>query len=142
MKTLLLFLGISLVTISCGTRDNEKNIAVASLMFEAFNQHDWEKMTSYYSDEALFLDPSYGTEYVTKSRKETAGKYAELQKMFPNIRDHIVGMYPSGDKVTVEFVSSGTLGDTLKFQLPIVTVLTFKAGIIIKDATYYDQENP
>jgi ketosteroid isomerase-like protein len=65
-----------------------------------------------------------------------------MQKMFPDLHDELVGVYPSGDKVTVEFVSTGTMSDSIKFSLPIVTVLTFENGLIVKDATYYDLENP
>jgi hypothetical protein len=107
-------------------------------MFDAFNQHDWSLMTSYYSVSAEFLDPSFGQEYVSKTREETADKYAAMQKMFPDIHDDIVGIYPSGNKVTIEFISSGTSADGAKFKLPIITVLTFGDGLILRDATYYD----
>ena len=123
-------------------REDQQNVAVATKMFEAFNRHEWDSMAGYYADPAQFLDPSFGMEYVSKTRRETAAKYGEMAEMFPNIHDEVVGMYPSGDKVTVEFVSTGTMGDTLSFKLPIVTVLTFKDGLIVRDATYYDQENP
>jgi len=123
-------------------RDGQQNVAVAAKMFAAFNRHTWDSMAGYYADPALFLDPSFGTAYVSKTRRETASKYRELAVMFPDIHDKVVGMYPSGDKVTVEFVSTGTMGNTLAFKLPIVTVLTFKDGLIVRDATYYDLENP
>lgn len=128
---------------SCtSTESNDKNVETARAMFEAFNRHDWNAMTNYYAESASFLDPSFGQEYVSKTRKETAAKYAEMQKMFPDLHDELVGVYPSGDKVIVEFVSTGTISDSVKFSLPIVTVLTFENGLITKDATYYDLENP
>jgi ketosteroid isomerase-like protein len=132
------------VASSCSppARDDERNTAVARKMFEAFNRHAWDTMAGYYADTALFLDPSFGTEYVSKTREETAAKYHEMEAMFPNIHDEVVGMYASGDKVTVEFVSTGTMGDTLNFKLPIITVLSFKEGLIVRDATYYDLQNP
>jgi ketosteroid isomerase-like protein len=111
-------------------------------MFEAFNQHDWQKMASYYSEDAKYLDPSYGIEYVSKTRNDMATKHAAMEKLFPDIHDHPIGIYPSGDKVTVEFVSTGTASDSINFKLPIVTVLTLKDGLIVQDATYYDLENP
>jgi ketosteroid isomerase-like protein len=58
--------------------------------------------------------------------------------MIPNIHDEIVELYAVGDKVVIEFVSTGTINDTLQFKLPIVSVLTLKDGKIFKDATYYD----
>jgi ketosteroid isomerase-like protein len=142
-QVLWVFLGIALLTASCSTQNEaDKNVALANAMFDVFNKHEWQKMCAFYSENALFLDPSFGPEYVTKTRQEISAKYAEMEKLFPDIHDHVVGSYPSGDKVTVEFVSTGTISDSLKFKLPIITVLTFKDGLIIKDATYYDQENP
>jgi ketosteroid isomerase-like protein len=139
----LILCGWSLLCIGCSPKDAaDHNITITNAMFDAFNQHDWQKMASFYSEEASFLDPSYGQEYVVKTRQEIVAKYAELEKILPDIHDAIVGIYPSGDKVTIEFISTGTISDTLKFKLPIVAVLTFKDGVIIKDATYYDQENP
>jgi steroid delta-isomerase-like uncharacterized protein len=137
----LLWISLMVFCASCSGSENP-NVAVAQKMFDAFNKHDWQSMAAYYSDDALFLDPSFGKDYVTKSREETIEKYKGYEQMFPDLHDEVVGMYASGDKVTVEFVSTGTSGDTLSFKLPIVTVLTFKDGVIIKDATYYDQENP
>jgi ketosteroid isomerase-like protein len=121
---------------------HDRNLTTAGKLFETFNRHDWKAMAELYADTASFLDPSFGMEYVRKTRTETAAKYAELQALFPDIHDEVVGMYPSADKVTVEFVSTGTAGDTLSFKLPIITVLTFKDGVIVRDATYYDLENP
>jgi ketosteroid isomerase-like protein len=139
MKQLLALLFVCGV-FSC-TSPLDKNTDTAVKIFEAFNTHDWEKMASYYSDPALFMDPSYGKSFVSKSRKETVAKYRELQHMFPDVTDQVTGVYPSGDQVIVEFVSTGTNSEGASFTLPIICVLTFKDGLIIKDATYYDQEN-
>lgn len=114
------------------------NIKVAMQMFAAFNQHDWKKMANYYIEEAQFLDPAYGTEYVKKRREEIIVKYAGMEKMSPDIHDEIAGVYASGDKVIVEFVSSGSLKNGEKWSLPICSILTIKQGKIIKDATYYN----
>jgi ketosteroid isomerase-like protein len=143
MKSFIVILTGVLLTIGCTqSGSSEKNAAVAAQLFDAFNRHDWQEMTSFYAEDASFLDPSYSKEYVTKSRKETIEKYTEMEKMFPDIRDEVVATYPSGDVVTVEFVSTGKMNDSISFRLPIISVLTFKDGLIIKDATYYDLENP
>lgn len=107
-------------------------------MFEAFNRHNWQAMANYYSQTASFLDPSFGTAYVDKTREETVAKYAEMEKMFPDVHDEIKGIYPSEDKVIVEFIASGTGPDSVRLKLLIISVLTFKDGLIVKDATYYD----
>jgi ketosteroid isomerase-like protein len=134
--------GLMLVVGCTSVGNEETNVNIATKLFDAFNKHEWQTMASYYAEEALFLDPSYGKEYVSKTRTETSAKYAEMESMFPDIHDEVVGVYPSGDVVTVEFVSTGSMNDSVKFKLPIISVLTFKNGQIIKDATYYDLENP
>jgi ketosteroid isomerase-like protein len=143
MNRYLSFITGSLLLIGCAAVDNgEKNAVIAAKLFEAFNKHDWQAMTSYYSENASFLDPSFGKDYVSKTRTETAAKYAEMESMFPDIHDEVVGIYPSGDIVTVEFIATGSMNDSIRFTLPIISVLTFRNGLIVKDATYYDQENP
>jgi ketosteroid isomerase-like protein len=115
--------------------------AVARLLFERFNQHDWEGMAALYTDTAEFKDPSFGKGIVKQTRAETVKKYKELNALFTNFRDSIVNVYPSGDKhVTVEFISKGTAPDGTLFELPIITVFTVENGFISKDFTYYDNQ--
>lgn len=114
---------------------------VARLMFERFNQHDWEGMAALYTDTAEFKDPSFGKGIVKQTRAETVKKYKDLNAMFTNFRDSVTAMYPSGDKhVTVEFISKGTAPDGTVFELPICTILTVENGFITKDFTYYDNQ--
>lgn len=146
MKTNYLFLlGFALLA-SCGSQPTPSapdatstaNVEIARKMFDAFNQHNWELMASYYSDSAVFLDPTLGIDYVHLTHQDIVGKYEELSKTIQNLQDDVKGIYPSGDKVAVEFVSTGTLPDSSALYLPIATVLTIKDGKIVKDATYYD----
>ncbi|MFM7851529.1 MAG: nuclear transport factor 2 family protein [Flammeovirgaceae bacterium] len=116
------------------TNQNEK---LAQEMFAAFNRHDWKGMAEYYADTAEFLDPSYGTEFVKKTRTETISKYAEMEKMFPNVHDEVVTIFSRGDKVAIEFISTGSANGE-KFKLPISTVLTIVNNKIVRDATYYN----
>ncbi len=118
-----------------------KNVVIVTSMFDAFNRHDWKAMADHYIDSASFLDPSFGKEYIIQSKAALASKYEEMQKFLPDIHDDIVGLYPSGDKVSIEFISTGTMPDGTKFSLPISCILTLENGKIVKDATYYDQEN-
>jgi ketosteroid isomerase-like protein len=136
----ILFLATAFAFISCAPSAEKQNTERATQMFEAFNAHDWQKMTSFYSPNADYLDLSYGLEYVKKSSTEIVEKYSGMLKMFPNIQDEVKGMYAAGDKVTVEFISTGSSGDSIKFTLPICAVLTFQNGKIIRDATYYDNQ--
>jgi len=135
-----LFVFVWICCSACLSSDNklqEQNVVVVKSMFEAFNKHDWKAMADHYSDSASFLDPAYGTEYVVQSRSEMIQKYNELHAMFPDVHDEVVGLYPSGDKVAVEFVSTGR-NDSVSFTLPISCILTLKDGKIVRDATYYD----
>lgn len=136
-----LFLGgMLLILAACTSAENqvEKNTLVAQKLFEAFNKHNWKAMSELYTEQAQFLDPSFGPELVIKSRSETIAKYSEMQAAFPDIQDTIQNIYPSGETVTVEFISTGTAPDGTIFSLPIVSILTIRDGLIVKDATYYD----
>lgn len=96
-------------------------------------------MAEMYADTAEFKDPSLGAGIVKQTHKQTSTKYAELNKIFPNLHDNVVATYPSGEKhITVEFISTGTAADGSKFELPICTIFTIENGKITKDFTYYD----
>lgn len=123
------------------TDTNTQNELKARSLFDAFNQHSWDKMAACYADTARFLDPSFGQRYVKKTHKETAAKYSQMQQLFPDIHDELKSVTASGDKVFIEFVSSGSAKGH-KWTLPICTVLTFKSGLVISDATYYDNSMP
>lgn len=140
----VVFIVIVFIAIGCKSApdsDETKNVAVANAMFDAFNKHQWEAMAGYYAEPASFLDPSFGPTYVNKSRAEVADKYRSMEGMFPDIHDELTGIYPYEDKVVVEFVSTGKASDSVHFSLPIITVLTIKDGLIVKDATYYDNQD-
>jgi ketosteroid isomerase-like protein len=107
--------------------------------FEHFNNHDWKKMAEMYTPTAEFKDPSLGSGLVKQTSAQIVEKYSGLQQAFPDVRDEIVKMYPSGDQhVIVEFVSKGTAPDSTTFELPICTIFTFQNGKISGDYTYYD----
>jgi hypothetical protein len=66
---------IVIAAFSCSSGDTSmKKAELVKQMIDAFNRHDWEKMAGYYTEKADFLDPSFGTEYGPKSRKETVEK--------------------------------------------------------------------
>ncbi len=140
MKTLLICAAV-LVSASAALHagDADTNVALVEQMFEAFNQHDWKKMASYYADNAAFLDPTLGAEEVKQSHADIVKKYSNLQKMAPDIHDDIQHIHAAGNTVVVEFVSSGSAPDGTKWKLPICTVLTLADGKIIRDATYFDK---
>jgi ketosteroid isomerase-like protein len=116
----------------------EKNVAHVKSMFDAFNRHDWKAMSEHYADSALFLDPALGAAYVYQSHQEIIDKYSAMQELFPDIKDSVITLFGKGDKVAVEFISSGASGDSIKFALPISCILTLDKNRIVKDATYYN----
>lgn len=143
MRISITIIAVAMVVLSCKPPENKSanNVALTQKMFDAFNNHQWEAMANCYTDSALFLDPAFGKTYVKQSRAETMEKYSRFQRAFPDIHDEIGAMYPSDNKVIVEFSSTGKMANGESFQLPIITVLTFENNLIVKDATYYDVEN-
>lgn len=144
MKQLALLFFTVFALISCNNQhkkstletDNEK---LVKQYFEHFNNHAWTKMANMYSEISEFKDPTLGQGIVKQTRQQIIDKYSELNKVFPDLHDQIIQIYPSGDKqIIVEFVSSGTAPDHSKFELPICTILTIENGIITKDFTYFD----
>ncbi|WP_115375932.1 nuclear transport factor 2 family protein [Adhaeribacter pallidiroseus] len=116
-----------------------KNMDVVKQYFEHFNNHDWEKMAEMYSETTAFKDPSLGQGIVKQTREQIAQKYSELNEAFPDLKDDVIQVYPSGENhIIVEFVSSGTAPDDSKLELPICTIFTIENGKIVKDFTYYD----
>lgn len=150
IKTLITLFAI-FTLLSCNNQ-NQKNMTatdnekLVKQYFEHFNNHQWTKMANMYSEISEFKDPSLGQGIVKQTRQQIIDKYSELNKVFPDLHDQVIQIYPSGDKhIIVEFVSSGTAPDNSKFELPICTILTIENGIITKDFTYFDnfdeQEN-
>jgi len=107
-------------------------------MFEHFNNHAWDSMALMYADTATFLDPTLGDNPIRRTRTQTVATYKSLQHTIPDVHDSLTHVFACGNKAVVEFISTGTLPGGGKLYLPICTVLTFENGLIIKDATYYD----
>lgn len=145
MKKGITILAAIFVLASCNnqnqskTMDTTKNEKVVKQYFEYFNSHNWKKMAEMYTETADFKDPSLGQGIVKQTRKQIEEKYAGLNEVFPDLKDSIVQIYPSGEKyIIVEFISSGTALDNSKFELPICTIFTIENGMITKDFTYFD----
>ncbi len=118
---------------------SEQNVEIVNKVYEHFNEHNWTAMADLYSNPAEFKDPAFGLEAVQQTREEIAAKYKEMGEMFPDIKDEVVKVYPSGaNHVVVEFVSYGSAPDGTKWSLPICTIFTVENGQITKDYTYYN----
>lgn len=144
-KVIVLVIAVFAIS-SCNNNQNQakimessKNEKVVQQYFEYFNKHQWKKMSEMYTETADFKDPSLGNGIVKQTRQQTEEKYAELHKVFPDLHDKIIQIYPSGEKhIIVEFVSTGTAPDNSKLELPICTIFTIENGLITKDFTYFD----
>jgi len=141
MKNSILTLAI-LALMSCNSSksgistDNEK---LVTLYFEHFNKHEWAAMANMYVENAEFKDPTLGQGIVKQTRQQIIDKYSELNKVFPDLNDKVLQIYPSSEKhIIVEFVSKGTALDGSTFELPICSILTIENGLITKDFTYFD----
>lgn len=144
MKHLTILFFAIFAFISCSNQNNKSrattdNEILVKQYFEYFNNHEWTKMANMYAEISEFKDPSLGQGIVKQTRQQIIDKYSELSKVFPDLHDQVIQIYPSGDKhIIVEFVSSGTAPDSSKFELPICTILTIENGVITKDFTYFD----
>ena len=130
MKQMLFLSLILLLSVSCSENkptivDNKmaQNQAVIEQLYTHFNNHDWVKMASLYTDTADMKDPAFGLKMVKMSQADIIKKYQELNAMMPDVRDDVVKMYHSENHVIVEFISSGTAPDKSKFELPIFSFI-------------------
>ena len=138
---LILLLLITLFSRNNSSNQSSQNQTIVKQLYEYFNNHEWQKMADLYVEITDFKDPSFGTEITKQTRQQTVQKYAEMFKMFPDIKDEVVQMYDSGNNiVVVEFISTGTAPDGTKFKIPICSIYTIENGKIVKDFTYYDNQ--
>ncbi|MDI9869027.1 nuclear transport factor 2 family protein [Flectobacillus roseus] len=143
MKNLFVILSLSAFW-GCQSQKEDANKqkaeAFVKTYFEHFNRHDFKAMAAMYVDSAEFKDPSFGTGIVRQSQQQTVVKYTELAKMFPDLRDSVISIYPSDtNHIIVEFISKGSMPSS-KFELPICTIFTLQNGKITKDFTYYNNQ--
>lgn len=117
----------------------DEEIKVATKMITYFNAHDWKKMAALYTESALFPDPSFGKKTIRQTHQQTAEKYAQLQSMFPDIKDSIVSINGAEEnKIVLEFISTGKAKDITVLLMHVCSILTIKNGKITEDHTYYD----
>jgi len=129
---------LSVIAVVCSVTacsKDDTNLTAAHNIFKAFNAHDWQTMLNYYADDAVFEDPAFAEP--VRDRSTMQQHHRQLQNQFPDIYDSVRNVSASGERVVVEFVSKGTSHDGQRFSLPICTILTFRNGKVVRDATYY-----
>jgi predicted SnoaL-like aldol condensation-catalyzing enzyme len=135
MKRLVSIIGLAILA-AC--KQPAKQEQLVETYFTHFNNHNWQAMANLYTDTTCMKDPAYGQQAVNMSRAEIVQKYKALQEQVPDVKDSVVAVYPFGNGITVEFVSSGTGPDGKPFTLPVCTIFTIVNGKICGDLTYYD----
>lgn len=118
------------------------NVATIRQMFDAFNAHDWKKMTTFYANPYQALDPAFGMKHINQAHDEMLKHYSGLEAFSPDVKDSLILVEPVGkNKILVQFVSKGTMTEPkMPWSLPICSILTLENGKIIADETYYDNE--
>ena len=126
---------------------NQNPQQIVESMFAAFNRHDVEAMAALYSDDAFIDSPDFDAP--KRGQQAIREIYTKYFRQTPDIRDDVKSIVACGDKVFVEFVSSGTIENPpsyappqmkgKKFAVKMVSVLEIKNGKIVRDVIYYNQ---
>lgn len=104
MKTyLIILLLVQGILVHAQHSSTELHRQIALAVFQSFNEHDCEKMTSYYHGEVIIQDP--GEPDVVKGTSGMVEKFAGYAAYVPDIQDSIVHLYVMDNHVVVEFIS-------------------------------------
>ena len=140
MKTYLIILLFAVHFNADGQNTEEqRNTIIALAVYQSFNDHNWEKMASYYDSQVIITDPDETEAIVGVTGMPD--KYAAYAAHIPNIQDSVVNLYAFDHHVVVEFIAYGTTLDGEPFSLPICSIMTLENGKITREANYYDLKN-
>lgn len=118
---------------------NDDAAALVRAFFDAFNRHDLDAVVGVYAPDALlessdFDAPRHGREGARRT-------YAELFAALPTVHDELKSIVVDGASVAVEFESRWDAhGEVPAGKLAFATIFTLRAGLIARDATYFDAE--
>lgn len=114
-------------------------IRIIKAVTEAFNKGEWDKIFSYYSDDAIYIDEPKDHAPVYLTKNEVRIKYIDFRNNYPDLQDSIIGINFQNNEATVDMYITGTsekTGESFKNRARIV--LTFnEQDIIIKDRTIF-----
>lgn len=147
MKQRNLYLGIALSVLciagaaaSEASRESDPKV-VTQKLFDAFNRHDMATLSQLYAGDAEITSPDHPKPL--HGPEGVRAIYTPLFTTFPDITDHLRSMTVQGDRVAVEFVSTGCKATGKEcFSLPIATFLTMRRGRIVRDASYFNAVVP
>lgn len=115
-----------------------KNIALTRDLIGAMNEHNWEKMASFYVDSPMMMTASGGTAFKKSSHKEMIEEHTGLANMIKDLRFDITSIMADSNRVAYEFTASG-IANGKPMLMPLSCFITIEKNKIIRDATYFDQ---
>lgn len=109
--------------------------SVAQAMFDAFNRHDADALSSLYANDARLASSDFCANRT--GRAEVKRTYQALFATFPDIHDEVQQVVVQGDRVAVRFMARSDAGAS-PLHLPISTFLTVRQGRIVSDDSTFD----
>src|SRR6218665_389556 len=96
--TLVIFCSMLIFCNNSNDKIQAENKELIENYFKLFNEHKWKELSEMYVENAEYKDPSFGTGIIKQTKKDFVKKYSELNQIFPDLKDKVVKIYPSGDK--------------------------------------------
>lgn len=116
----------------------EKNLSIAMLWFEAFNQHNLEKLLSLYDDEAEHFSPKLKIRH-PETKGLVTGKEAlrtwwqDAFDRLPTLHYKVTSLTSNADRVFMEYIRTVANEENML----VAEVLEIKEGRIIASRVYH-----
>ena len=116
----------------------EKNLSIAHLWFEAFNNHNLEKLLSLYDDEAQHFSPKLKIRH-PETKGLVTGKDAlrtwwqDSFNRLPTLHYKVTSLTSNSDRVFMEYVRSVENEE----DMLVAEILEIKEGKIIASRVYH-----
>ena len=115
-------------------------------LWAAWNSHDWEKTSPFYTDDCIMEDLPSKTCH-GKQELETYYKY--LLAGYPDLNFEPKRSFGTDNQIATEWIMRGThTGDTARFKatgkrfsIPGVSILEIKGDQIIRETDYWDMNS-
>ena len=106
-------------------------------MFEAFNNHDVEKLKTFYSEDAVVYspescEPTVGRDAIGKS-------YAMMFSQIPDVHDELEVVVTEGETTAMIFTASSK-APGMEFEMPISAFLTIQDGLVVQDRAFFNSD--
>ncbi len=116
----------------------EKNLSIAHLWFEAFNNHNLEKLLSLYDDDAQHFSPKLKirhpeTNGFVTGKEALRNWWQDSFDRLPTLNYKVTSLTSNSDRVFMEYVRSVENED----DMLIAEILEIKEGKIIASRVYH-----